>query len=233
MLRKCLLDHKAIRGALLVFVVGFSVLPWDLEVSQFAQSFRLPGDLRKAIHLSETFGHSLGAIAILGTLLCVDRSRWQGLLRVAIFTAICGTAANAAKFIIPRYRPHALEDLPNEIVSAWETWGTPFTGSWFEEGMRSFPSGHSATAVAMGIGLTQLYPRGRWCFTALAALACLQRLIASAHFVSDIMGGILISLLISVWFWPPTVDQGVLQNPCEKPLFNGPSLVETPLPRSE
>ncbi|HUP78459.1 MAG TPA: phosphatase PAP2 family protein, partial [Pirellula sp.] len=162
------------------------------------------------IGLSETFGHSSGGIVIFATLLWIDVKSRPKLWRAALFTLICGIAANAAKLFIPRYRPYAVEQSEFDIASSWQTWGTPWTGSWFEEEFRSFPSGHSATAVALAIGLTQVYPRGKWIFASLAATACLQRLESNAHFLSDIMGGIIIALVISLWYWkgPSSSESG-------------------------
>jgi membrane-associated phospholipid phosphatase len=55
--------------------------------------------------------------------------------------------------------------------------------------VQSFPSAHSATAVGLAIGLSWLYPRGRWLFAAFAGLAILQRLDADAHYCSDVLAG--------------------------------------------
>ena len=188
-------------GALAACVVGLACLNWDLEISQFVQTIKIPGDLRKAIGLSESFAHSSGLIVIFATLLWIDVKDRPKLWQAAFFSLICGSAANAATLFVPRYRPHSLDQAEIEIASSWQTWGAPWTGSWFDEQLRSFPSGHSATAVALAIGLTQVYPRGKWIFASLATVACLQRLVSSAHFLSDIMGGVMISMVISLWYW--------------------------------
>ena len=188
-------------GALAACAVGVACQAWDIEISQFVQNVKIPGDLRKAIGLSESFAHSSGGVVIFATLLWIDVKNRTKLWQAAFFTLICGIAANAAKLIIPRWRPHSLDQSEIEILNSWQTWGTPGTGSWFDEQVRSFPSGHAATAVALAIGLTQVYPRGKWIFASLATVACLQRLMSSAHFLSDIMGGAMIPLVISLWYW--------------------------------
>jgi membrane-associated phospholipid phosphatase len=116
------------------------------------------------------------------------------------FVILSAVVANAAKYIIPRHRPHTLDDLwPS---STWETFGSPFTKSWFDESVRSFPSGHTATAVAMAIGLSYVYPRGRAVFFFMAILASLQRLFSGAHFASDILTGLTITLALGIaWLW--------------------------------
>lgn len=192
---------KMALGTLIACAIGVVCQTWDLEISRFVQKIKIPGDFRKAISLSECFAHTSGGIVIFATLLWIDFKNRKKLWRAAIFTLVCGLASNAAKLMVPRYRPHSLDMSEIEIASSWQTWGVPWTGSWFEEQLRSFPSGHSATAVAFAIGLTQVYPRGKWIFASLAVLACFQRLESSAHFLSDIMGGIVISLVLSLWYW--------------------------------
>ncbi len=192
---------KMALGALIACAVGVVCQTWDLEISRFVQRVKIPGDFRKAISLSESFAHSSGGIVIFATLLWIDFKNRKKLWHAAIFTLVCGLVSNAAKLMVPRYRPHSLDMSEIEIASSWQTWGVPWTGSWFEEQLRSFPSGHSATAVAFAIGLTRVYPRGKWIFASLAVLACFQRLESSAHFLSDIMGGVVISLVLSLWYW--------------------------------
>ena len=188
-------------GALVACAVGVACQTWDLEISNLVHTIKIPGDFRKALSLSESFGHASGGIVIFATLLWIDLKNRRKILQAAFFTLICGLASNATKLVVPRYRPHSLNLSEIEIASSWQTWGVPWTGSWFEEQLRSFPSGHSATAVAFAIGLTQVYPRGKWIFASLATLACLQRLESSAHFLSDIMGGVVISMVLSLWYW--------------------------------
>lgn len=182
-------------------VVGVISSFWDLEISRLATSIKIPGDLRKGIHLSEAFAHFSGVVVILGTLLIVDIKNRARLIQACLLVTTSGVVSNAAKYIIPRYRPHSLDQASIPIQSSWETWGVPWSGSWFEEAVRSFPSGHSATAVALAIALSWIYPRGRWVFAVLAFMACLQRLVSGAHFLSDIMAGSDIAVLVSLVFY--------------------------------
>ena len=217
-------------GALAACLAGLACTAWDVEISQFFTGIKVPGDLRKAISLSETFAHTSGTLVIFATLLWIDLKNRPKLYRAAIFTLICGVAANAAKIMIPRYRPHSLDESEIEIVSSWQTWGIPWTGSWSEEQLRSFPSGHSATAVAMAIGLAHVYPRGKWIFASLAVFACFQRLESSAHFLSDIMAGVAITMMISIWYWKPS-HRWNRETDCDASRFIPSSL--NPSPTSE
>jgi len=184
--------------AIALAVLGVVSLFWDLEISRLATSIKIPGDVRKAIHLSEAFAHFSGVVVILGTLMIVDMKNRARLIQACLLVTTSGVVSNAAKYIIPRYRPHSLAEASIPIQSSWETWGVPWSGSWFEEAVRSFPSGHSATAVALAIALSFIYPRGQWMFAVLAFMACLQRLVSGAHFLSDIIAGSDIAVLVSL-----------------------------------
>ena len=63
--------------------------------------------------------------------------------------------------------------------------------------LQSFPSGHTATAVGLTVGLIRLYPHGRHLFVALAVLAASQRMAASAHYLSDTVAGAAIGLFFA------------------------------------
>ncbi len=63
----------------------------------------------------------------------------------------------------------------------------PLLGNGSSE--QSFPSSHTATAAGLAIVLAYFYPRGRWFFPALAALAGFQRVTEQSHFLSDVFWG--------------------------------------------
>jgi membrane-associated phospholipid phosphatase len=200
--RRSLITALLILGGLLILTIG--TMPWDLRVSFNALKIRIPGDLRRLVQFGEVFAHSAGCVVILGSLLWIDVKNRPKLWKAVAFVALCATIANAAKYFIPRSRPNSYKEFVDHLFpkTSWETFGSPLTESWFDEALRSFPSGHSATALAMAIGLTYVYPRGRWVFLTLAVLAMLQRLFSGAHYASDILAGVTITVAIAFsWMW--------------------------------
>jgi membrane-associated phospholipid phosphatase len=117
-------------------------------------------------------------------------------LGLAAFGA--GLLANLGKFCVIRLRP--------EKINKKMTVGDTFIG-WFpilEEGgiaidrsMKSFPSGHTASAVGLTVILAFYFPRGRWLFLTLGLLAAMQRIEVDAHFISDTCAGAAIGFLIA------------------------------------
>ncbi|PQO25416.1 hypothetical protein C5Y96_24045 [Blastopirellula marina] len=153
----------------------------------------IEGDLKKLIALSEVFGHGTGVIMVVLAVFALDlANRWKvGLLLGTAFGA--GLMANVAKFFgIARYRPHAF-DFSLSIWDSFYQW-FPFM-NWLSQdelrqsALQSFPSGHSATAAGLCVGLCFLYPHARWYFLLVTALACFQRVVFQMHFPSDVCLG--------------------------------------------
>ncbi len=176
-----------------IVVMQPCVLYWDNAWAQQQNSFHLPGDLAKTIQLAEVFAHGSGIIAILGTLFWLDIRRRKLLLYPVIVCLTAGVVANGLKFVFTRIRPHADTNL-----TALDNWLPLFSGRFLDATHRSFPSGHSATAVGLAIGLSVVYPRGKYLFAIFAVLACLQRIFSASHFPSDVLAGIVIALLSSL-----------------------------------
>jgi membrane-associated phospholipid phosphatase len=66
----------------------------------------------------------------------------------------------------------------------------------------SFPSSHSASAVALTVVLAALYPRGLEVFWTLALVCAALRYIMDAHWPSDVLGGIALGYAAAYWTLP-------------------------------
>jgi membrane-associated phospholipid phosphatase len=67
--------------------------------------------------------------------------------------------------------------------------------TWFHDGS-SFPSGHVTLFASIVLPLVSLYPRLRWLLI-IPIYAAIARVMASAHFVSDVVGGFALCCAIS------------------------------------
>jgi membrane-associated phospholipid phosphatase len=78
-----------------------------------------------------------------------------------------------------------------------------FTGpSWKHANYReSFPSSHSACAVALTVGLANLYPHLAITFWALALITAGLRYLLDAHWPSDVLGGIALGYAVAWGVW--------------------------------
>jgi membrane-associated phospholipid phosphatase len=61
----------------------------------------------------------------------------------------------------------------------------------------SFPSSHSACAVALSVMLSILYPQATLTFWTLAVLCAGLRYLMDAHWPSDVMGGIALGYVVA------------------------------------
>jgi membrane-associated phospholipid phosphatase len=169
----------------LLLAAGLLALAIDVPLAQWCLKEGVSGDLRKLLQLSEVFGHGLGIVAILITVLVLDRRHRWAVPRLAMASLGAGLAANLGKLLIARVRPHHF-DFTKQISASFIGWLPLASGPSYEQ---ACPSAHTAAAAGLAVGLTWLYPQGRRWFTCLAVLVALQRIEAGAHFLSDTLWG--------------------------------------------
>ncbi len=178
-------------AVVLWILAAISVFTIDTAAAQFDVN-DFPGELRRLVELSEAFAHGMGVAMILITLFVVDPTKRTLIPRVAVVAFLPGIIANAGKLLVTRHRPR---DFDTDQVALESFAGFP--GTTVSSNLQSFPSGHTATAVGLAIGLTCLYPQGRYVFAVLAILAASQRVLFDAHFVSDTFAGAGIACLVA------------------------------------
>ena len=149
------------------------------------------------------FGQSYGylvlcAIAFVICYFIVPRQRAYAWRAAFIFAnvAASGIAVDLVKVVVGRARP--------KLWFSEQLYG--FT--WFGGGSDhwSFPSGHAATATALALSLTALWPRWwpLWWLGALLIFA--SRLFLGAHYPSDLLGGFYVAFL-TFWVVRTTFDR--------------------------
>ena len=186
------------------FILAAAALPLDVAISRWWTGDSLPGDVAKFITLAEVFAHGFGVAVLLIAVWVLDVRSRKKLLRLGCSAYGSGLLTHLFKISIGRTRPNEFH-LDTGVAGTFVGWLPVWTArDWsqlLDRSIQSFPSGHTATAVGLAIGLTYLYPRGRWLFTALAIAAGLQRLHANAHFPSDVLAGAGIACLVGAGLW--------------------------------
>ncbi len=191
-------------------IAGALAFPIDVQLSSLLTADTLPGDLRRAITLSEAFAHGTGAAVILTAIgLSVSRSRRPAVWMAVSITLVSGLAANGLKAAFVRVRPHSVGKIQIE-ESPWFSSGeataesiagqarTEAKPDFWDSRQRSFPSGHSATAWALAIGLSFAFPRATCVFLLLAVLSSVQRVSSGAHYLSDVFAGGVIACVSAI-----------------------------------
>lgn len=134
------------------------------------------------------FGYGLAGLAVCVVVVVLEPRRWRAVFTAIIAVAIAALAANIAQGAIGRLRPNQ--------GSSPLAFTRPFAELLNKENV-SFPSGEAATAFALACALTRLLPRGRPVFYAAGVLAAVARLANGAHYVSDVVAGALVGVLIA------------------------------------
>lgn len=192
------------RAQLLVAAAGLAILAAaalqiDLPLAKWAAGKPLAGDLRRLVSLAEVFGWGGSVALIILTAATLDPRGWRVAWRLALSAYGAGLLADVCKLLISRSRPMAA-DLTANAAGTFVEWlpllhhQTSLRSYLYSQ--QSFPSAHSATAAGLAVALAALYPRGRWLFATFAVMACLQRVIAQAHFPSDVLAGAAIGCLV-------------------------------------
>lgn len=170
---------------------------FDVSISRWLGTSPMRGDLSKAIELSEVYAHGIGIIVILMLISqLAPRKRWC-IPRLATLAFGSGAVAMVVKMFVLRVRPGSLNLHVASDDTAWRwsfDWKLDHVAA-FDSALRSFPSGHTAMAIGLTLGLCLMFPRGRVMFTLLLGLSMAERLTCYAHFASDVMAGLAIGLL--------------------------------------
>ncbi|MEX2113082.1 MAG: phosphatase PAP2 family protein [Pirellulales bacterium] len=165
--------------------LGVASLAIDAPLARWIARGDCPAFLEKLCGLSETFAHGVGIAVIAVFIAVLDPVHRHVVPRVVAAALGSGLLANAFKLLIARTRPHHF-DLQADALDSFAGWFPLLGNTSWEQG---FPSSHAATAAGLAIALACLYPRGRWLFPLMAGLAGLQRVLAEAHFLSDVLWG--------------------------------------------
>lgn len=187
---------------------------WPAGLPRMARE--VADECHRLVTMSEVVAHTATVAVILALVLALDPGlAWPSGLRLgrarrgarsplppaqAAFgrmlgaTIAGGITTDIIKVFVERVRPRAADFALH--ASVWDGFRESIvesvTGS--RSNIHSFPSGHSAMAAGLAAALAWRYPRGRWFFTAFAAMAMAQRVVSSAHFPSDVCFGAAIGL---------------------------------------
>lgn len=155
--------------------------------------------LVKAIGKASEVGDQPPLYAVAGTVLGAGvlagnrRTAKAGLRMLAShFMAI--RLKNAGKHLVDRTRPHLIADKGRYELKK---------GERFDSDFNSFPSGHTASSLAVARALGREYPAQRGIGVGLAGLIAAAQVVRSKHYASDLVAGAAIGIiaekLVDVW----------------------------------
>ena len=151
-------------------------------------ALRMKGDVKRETRWVAQYGQSActGVAALLVFQLDLRPERGTLALVVIIAVAAASTVAMLVKRLLGRVRP-----------------GHELAGKFLGPSLRhenhkeSFPSSHSACAVALSVVLARYYPDAAATFWALALVCAGLRYVMDAHWPSDVLGGVAIGYVVA------------------------------------
>lgn len=115
---------------------------------------------------------------------------WKCALLLLLSFAVAGLLVTLMKHGFGRWRP-----------SGYMTegkYGFPLLYLKLGSGGESFPSGHAQTITVAATALWLCVPRLRWLWVALAFAVCASRVLLSKHFLSDVLVGAYIGVMVTL-----------------------------------
>lgn len=168
-------------------------LQWDIKVYQWVHQT----DLSDNVFWSciTLIGNLHYQLLVLGIAVCVFYWAKQKIAvrqTIAIGVTLMATEAlvQLLKLAFGRPRPYMF---PQYYDFQWLEGAYDFRG---------FPSGHTATAVALALILSQLFPRWRFLFIFVAVLVGVSRLALDKHWLADILLSVALGGLFAYLVFP-------------------------------
>jgi membrane-associated phospholipid phosphatase len=188
--------------AAIMVLLGVLVMPYDLTFADPNNLKYLPGDLTRIVGLSEIFAHGYGVLVISAGIwfLVADKRRFIPRIVLCAFWPAAGVSL--LKILFGRARPISYftelssAAYPTSIQETWVGW-LPNAKLNAAYALQSFPSAHTATTWGLAIGMSFVFPKGRWLFWAIATLASIQRITSFAHWTSDVFFGAAIAVVMA------------------------------------
>ncbi|WP_022851880.1 phosphatase PAP2 family protein [Limisalsivibrio acetivorans] len=169
----------------------FCFFYFDIPVIEYFDT--IPDPVHEFFDDVTIYGSALYSLLAGLIMWAVFRKSDRKVARTGIFlfwsVAVSGLLVDLIKFLAGRYRP--------TLYFSDNKYGLDFLEYAYE--MVSFPSGHSATAFAVGTTFALLIPRSGWFFYPFAALVAFSRIAITKHYPSDVIIGSMFGYLTAVY----------------------------------
>jgi membrane-associated phospholipid phosphatase len=185
------LTSRYVQATSVVFslpVLGYLV---DHDVHSWSPAWKMP-PLDVFIGAVNPIGYGVTLLLVTLALSALGRYAERARLYEAAWFAswtfvIAGCLEFALKHLVGRPRPDsgALSMLP--------------IGPSYTPNFDSFPSGHATSVFAVACAFGHFYPRLRWPLYLLAGSISLGRLYLDRHYVSDVLGGALLGIVVTTF----------------------------------
>ncbi len=193
-----------VKAMLVVTAVVMAICFLDQRIATFAKAHPIPdlGDstatysgatVGRELMFLEQWGQGVCSVIVVLTVAVIDPAGRRRALSIGLGCLITLLLTYLLKDMVGRSRPFVFAH-----DGAWH-WGGPAMGFFHGSKWGSFPSAHTSGAFALSAGLAWFYPRGRMLFMTLALITAAQRVLHTAHYLSDVLAGMAISVFTVRW----------------------------------
>jgi membrane-associated phospholipid phosphatase len=167
---------------------ALSVIAMGLERRgvPLALSLGFRGDIKRETAFLAQYGQTTCTVLCCLLIWRFDPQRPRIIVAVAVAFVVTGLLGLIAKRLFGRVRPNR--------EHAGRFLGPSFKRANYRE---SFPSSHSATAMALSTVLAAAYPQAAGIFWVLAIVTAALRYVLEAHWPSDVVVGVLLGYVVS------------------------------------
>jgi membrane-associated phospholipid phosphatase len=194
-------------SALAVFLASFSFLYFDQAVSLYFSHIELTtvrniAKVLTDVALGENFFILCAFVFLMSHWIVVEKRlhpysglkklfKWVKTWSLNFFVALLfsGAVLHLFKFLIGRARPHMTETYDTAVFDF-------FTTNW---SYQSMPSGHAQVMGCVATMFAVLWPKAKWMIYPVAALFAFTRVVVHAHFLSDVILGLALGHLATLW----------------------------------
>jgi lipid A 4'-phosphatase len=131
---------------------------------------------------------------LMKTLNILGKEKYFYLKRFSVFSfsylLLVGIITQTIKHLVGRPRPNH-----SQLDGGFE-----FNFFSTESSLHSFPSGHTSTIIAITIIMALAIPNLRYFFYFFSFLIALSRVVVGAHFLTDVIGGVIIAIIVYKFF---------------------------------
>ena len=163
----------------LSLLAAIAILPFDATLAEPDNIAQWPGDLKRFITLSEVFAHGCGLVFVSAGVWLLAQSKRRFIPRIILCAVWPSLGVHLIKLFFGRFRPIKYFDelsQTNFPASPSETWlgWMPRDELNVTYHCQSFPSAHAAAVWGLAIGMSWVFPKGKWLFYSLAVLSLIH-----------------------------------------------------------
>lgn len=162
---------------LLISAAVFMVL--EMRGVNVVLELKFKGDIKRESQWLAQFGQAVATVAAAALIYTFEPQDWQKPLAVCATVLLASLSVYVLKRLTGRVRPRR-ENAGKFLGPSWTH------ANWRE----SFPSSHSACAIALSVSLSILYPQAMTVFWSLGIITAVLRYLMDAHWPSDVLSGI-------------------------------------------